>query len=121
MGKCFLHGNGGKMVKRASGTFTTSTTGTATVNVGFQPDVVYIRGGSVTADGETYSYSQAIVFPEDNRTNPNTVMWETDGLTEVIWERTSTGFYVTVSTYDPDWNATLATRKSFTYVAIKYT
>lgn len=111
----------GVTVKRMTGTFTTNTSGTATVNVGFQPDVVYIKGESVTASGETYSYSQAIVFSEDNRTGLNTVMWKSDGFTDVRWERTYTGFYVTVYTYDYALNEAPATRKSFTYVAIKYT
>lgn len=111
----------GVTVQRKTGTFTTNTSGTATVNVGFQPDVVYIQGSSVTDSGETHSYSQAIVFSEENRTNPDTVMWHSDGLTDMIWERTSTGFSVYVYNWDWDWNDTAANRESFTYVAIKYT
>jgi hypothetical protein len=41
MGKCFLHGNGGAVIERMTGTIDTST-GTFSVNTGFKPDLVVI-------------------------------------------------------------------------------
>jgi len=108
----------GVTVQKNSGSFTTGTNGSATVNCGFRPDMVYIKGD--TDDG--YNNSQAMAFDAESRTgNLNTAMWASDGAVDIVWTRSSTGFSVTVTLYDWDWNGTAASRKTYNYVAVKYT
>lgn len=111
----------GVTVKRKAGTYTTNSSGKATVNCGWQPDVVYVKGVQDTDSDGTVSNSAAIVFSEENRTGPLTVMWTTGGLHEFLWSKTSTGFSVEVMVMDYDFNDTLLKNATFNYVAIKYT
>lgn len=103
------------------GTFTTDSNGVATVNCGFQPDVVYVKGVQDTDGDGTVSNSAAIVFSEENRKGPLTVMWAVSGLHEFLWTKTSTGFSVDIMAMDYDFNETLLKNATFNYVAIKYT
>lgn len=113
----------GVEVRKASGTFTTNTSGVATVNCGFQPDMVYVQGDTEDEQtGELYDYSMAMAFNEDTRSNvKNTTMQASDGMITGDWTRNSTGFSVTVLAFDWDYSATPASQKSFSYVAVKYT
>ena len=103
------------------GTFTTDSSGTATVNCGWQPDVVYIQGNQGGDSSFTVSNSVAIVFAEENRENPLTVMWTDGGLLEEVWEKSSTGFTVYMRALDYSLKEYLVPNKTFSFVAIKYT
>ena len=102
------------------GTFTTNSSGTATVNCGFQPDVVYFRGDTVHADGMQIDYSTAIVFTEETRTNPAAYLNYEDATHAVLASKTSTGFSVDTVQFGYDWSVTVKST-TYNYVAIKYT
>ena len=113
---------GGVSVQRKSGTFTTNSSGSATVTCGWQPDIVYIRGGTDSDDNGTYNYSMAMHFAEETRTNSlDTIMFSPDGVVDIVWTRSSTGFTAKCGKYDWSWNAAAAANETFTYVAVKYT
>lgn len=111
----------GVTVQRKAGTFKTNSSGVATVNCGWQPDVVYVKGIQDTGDDGTVSNSAAWFAAEENRTNPLTVMWTTGGLHEMLWSKSSTGFTVEMMKMDYDFQDSLLTNTTFNYVAIKYT
>lgn len=112
----------GVVVQRKSGTFTTDSSGKATVNCGFQPDIVYIQGETSTESGETYGYSMAMNFAEETRNGKkDTIMWNSTGITDMIWTLSQTGFSVEVGIYDWALDAVAANRKTYSYVATKYT
>ena len=112
----------GVTVQRKSGTFTTDSNGAATVNCGWQPDVVYIKGSQSydENDGHNNSFSTAIVFAEETRSYPVTAMGKADGVYDMLWEKSNTGFRVMMYKFSFDWNATRP-KETFNYVAIKYT
>ena len=102
------------------GSFTTNSSGTATVNCGFQPDVVYISGDTIYTDGMYIDYSTAIVFTEETRTNPAAYL-NYEGVTHaVLVSKTSTGFSVDAIQFGYDWSVTVKST-TYNYVAIKYT
>ena len=112
----------GVNVQRKAGSFTTNSSGTATVNVGFQPDIVYIQGETDEDGGITVDYSMAMVFAEDGRSNTkNTAMWRADGMADVNWTRTASQFTVKIVLLDWDWAESVASNVTYSYVAIKYT
>lgn len=105
------------------GTFTVDSNGAATVNCGFQPDVVYVRGDTLNADGQVISYSAAIVFTEEtegNRTNLGTYFTYEDEVHCLIWSKTNTGFSVDAVVFNWDWSVKLK-KTTYSYAAIKYT
>lgn len=102
------------------GSFTTNSSGKATVNCGFQPDVVYFRGDTVHSDGMQIDYSTAIVFAVETRTNPAAYL-SYEGCTHaLIASKTSTGFSVDAVQFGYDWSVTVKST-TYNYVAIKYT
>lgn len=112
----------GVNVQRKSGSFTTNNSGDATVNCGFQPDMVYIKGETVTEDGVTNVYSMCMVFSEESRSgSKDTIMWASDGIVDFVWTRTPTGFTVGCGKFSWEFVVSVLSRKSFNYVAIKYT
>lgn len=111
----------GAAVQRKADSFTTDGSGGATVNCGFKPDVVYIKGDRTTEDGVTAENSQAIVFSEDTRSNLCTAMYNNEGVVEAFWTRSDSGFSANMTEYNWDWEASAASGMTFNYVAIKYT
>lgn len=106
-------------VQRNSGSFSTSR-GQATVNCGFKPDVVFVKGTSFSEDNILYNPSQSIVFSEDDRNIPLTTMHTSSGTLDLFWEQKSNGFSVNIYAYDLDWKE-VSPPSSLNYVAIKYT
>lgn len=104
------------------GTFTTDSNGSATVNCGFQPDVVYLQGRQQYDDyhGQTNSASAAVAFAVENRENPLSAMPADDGVYQMLWTKTNNGFAIEILKFGFDWNATVP-RETFSFVAIKYT
>ena len=119
----------GVTVQRKTGTFTTNTSGTATVNVGFQPDLVFVTLNETTY-GNSVGYNQSVtlLFDESPDTGYcNSLMWSNDSSGEAsyfcdIWgEQTSNGFkfwfnWIHITAWE-----TYAEAYTFHYVAIKYT
>jgi len=109
-------------VKTKSGTFTTGTNGKATVDCGFQPDCVYIKGDTENEDDGTFDYSMAMCFDADSRSNQkDTLMWAADGMVDAVWTRSSTGFAVSMYLLAWDYTETAASGKTYSYIAVKYT
>lgn len=113
-------GTGSGSVQRKTGSFTTDkSTGKATVNCGFQPDLIYVY--LITYDGLEEGLS--LPFGEQKEpTKPYCALgYWTNGIYEVTASRTSSGF--TVEVYDLGWGSAhnLVKNKSFSYTAVKYT
>jgi len=114
----------GTTVQRKSGSFTTNSNGAATVNCGFQPDLVVITGLSFTANDTTFETQLAFVLSE--RTTSNTPLAVTShdvyACLEARVSRTSNGFSISHMTgYEESWEQTTMANQTFNYVAIKYT
>lgn len=121
MGKCFLHGTGGIVVERKKGT-ATPVNGTATVSVGFKPDLVVIEAGSFSYGTNIWHGAIGIPFGEITGTLACFVADPTNG-GFYAFECTamSSGFKISVYNMETN-NQTPATNApAFQYTAIKYT
>lgn len=111
----------GVIVQRASGSFTTNTSGKATINCGFKPDLVAIDFGNANncvavqafAIGE-YDYSgydgyEVSIWDDSEDINLTTVV------------PTATGFTVEMRQYDMSGSKTILKNKTYNYTAVKYT
>lgn len=110
---------GGSAVQRKTGTFDTNSSGKATVNCGFQPDLVTVY---LTTYGQI---EEGLSIPFSEQTKPEMAYcalgYAASCIYEVTATKTSTGF--TVEVYDLGWGSAhnLATnRKGFQYTAVKY-
>lgn len=121
----FNMAGGGVEVKRATGTARTNSSGVATINCGFKPDVVLVRMGTYTEDSYNYDGNLAFVFQE--KTSGSNYY-----LTNMTWVSTSTfvsstatvsdtGCSINVYQYDTSWNGSVYSNKNLSWVAIKYT
>ena len=118
-------GSGGVTVQRDSGnTFTVDSSGSATVNCGFQPDMVAIDLG------EANSAKAVVVAPfyeisADNVSEAGsyeTTVWTDDNiLILTTLSQTSTGFSVYMRAYDFSQDKDSLPTKTYNYVAVKYT
>lgn len=109
-------------VQKKSGTFTTNNSGEVTVVCGFKPDLVLIKG-DLYADGEENRvFNGAAAFAEETRAGTqNICMWATDCLLYDIYiVQNNTGFAIEANLVDYDMETTTLTKKTFDYVAVKY-
>lgn len=124
MGKGFKHGGGGGgvEVQTKSGSFTTNSSGAASVNLGFKPDVVFITQNQ-SKDG--YRYDAAMDFTAANIDTAALALWTTDDpyhVWSVNLSRTSNGFSILgIYGFKADWGGAYASGKTFQYKAVKYT
>ena len=113
----------GITVQRKSGTFTTNTSGTATVSCGFKPDMVAIDGGIYS----NTSYFNGATFTEANANKISiTIPPSTDDsasyrVTSCEITQSSSGFSVYVSNVNAEWERSNCRNRQLSYVAIKYT
>lgn len=112
----------GATVQKTTGTFNTGNDGTASVNCGFKPDIVYIYNGNYSNDGHTIAL--VYEFNVTGKTKLNSMMWENgsqDAMPiEIGITQTSNGFNVIAGKWGENWNSTYY-RGSFSYIAAKYT
>ena len=105
---------GGSSVQSTTGTFTTNSSGVATVNCGFKPDIITIvkDDQSATANFNSINsdYSWLCI--------PNAVDFIVYSIEAT---RNNTGCSLEVSTLSFDYAITAKPNTSFTYYAIKYT
>lgn len=115
----------GVTVQRAIGTFTTDSNGDATVNCGFQPDVVTIPVGLQAVDGVYYELMASIDFSSatTDEEKKELCSWATDdtGLLVFVIKRKQIGFEISCATYDWSWKNSAIKNRSFDFVAIKFT
>ena len=114
----------GVTIHRETGTFTTDSKGNATVNCGFQPDLVYFQFG---ADKDGYIFSAAIAFAEESRSGTNDICSWGDALGDNIafidinvWQ-SEQGFRVEINWVTVDWSYIDAANTQISYTAVKYT
>lgn len=113
----------GVTVKRSSGTFTTNDSGVVTVNCGFQPDLVVIKGELYDDDIGIRVFNGAAAFAEETRASVHNIsMWATDCLVYDLYVvQNDTGFdVVQANCMDFDTATTTLANKTFDYVAVKY-
>ena len=124
MGKGFKHGGGGTFgvtVLKKTGTLTTNNMGTASVNIGFTPDVVAFYGGS---DPNGTSYYPGAMFTEAGKTKLGVVISPPSGsyiFTTLEVTRTSNGFSVSAQKISTTGSNSSDTGRWLSYTALKYT
>lgn len=124
MGKGFKHGGGGTFgvtVVKKTGTLTTSYTGSASVDVGFMPDVVAFDGGSDPNGTPTYP---GAMFTEAGKTKLSVVISPPSGsyiFTTLEATRTSNGFSVNAIKLSTTSSPSADTGRRLSYTALKYT
>lgn len=115
----------GITVQRKTGQFTTGSSGTAKVNCGFKPDLIIIVGDGENYEGKYYEYN--LVFAVNERQHSNYSLCASASsaqycmLDAQLTETSSNGFSIYIGNFDNNWNYNSITRKSFNYIAIKYT
>lgn len=112
----------GVTVQRASGTFTTDSRGSATVNCGFQPDFVILTKNET--DDEGFFYVAAIPFLDYSDKAMGIPMWSSNTtyyLYDISPTRSATGFTVKAARYNGNWTESNLANSSFSYIAYKIT
>lgn len=115
----------GATVRRKEGTFATGPDGTASVNCGFQPDVVLFTGLFLTTNGYSYECHPAIVFSEQKQSSY--YLFTTGQSNNFPYGinftamATDNGFGVQVLKNSSNGTPSPALNTEFQYVAIKYT
>lgn len=109
----------GSAVQRKTGSFTTDkSTGKATIDCGFQPDLIYIY--LTTYNG----IEEGLSIPFGEQTNKSrqycALGYWANGIYEITASKTSTGFSVTI--YNLGYGAAynLVLNKTISYTAVKY-
>lgn len=116
-------GASGTEIKEFSGSFRTNSSGAATINCGFKPDIIYIHKNE---KDDQYLYSAAIAFAEENRSGtPNTALFSTSStyyLYDIHGTASTNGatIYVYGLKYS-DYSEVVISNTTFYYTAIKYT
>lgn len=115
----------GVTVQETTGTFTTNTSGTATVTCGFQPDLVVVTKNETNIEsGTTYTYVAAFPFKDFTSKKITVPMWTTSSsgyIYDFYPTQTTTGFSVTVKMWDESWESSTVKNTSFNYTAYKFT
>lgn len=110
----------GVTVQKRTGTFTTNSSGQATINCGFTPDLVVVYG-STHNNGEwnfTFAFSEKATSYEDLVCQ----IQNTTGTLIGIASKATNGFSLQVNGFGWDWSGTTAgNNKQFSYTTVKYT
>lgn len=110
----------GVTVQQRTGTFTTNSSGQATINCGFTPDLVVVYGGAYN-NGEwnfTFTFSEKATSYEDLVCQ----IQNTTGTLIAIASKATNGFSFQVNGFGWDWSVTTAgNNKQFSYTTVKYT
>lgn len=119
-------GGGGADVQIKTGSITTSTSGTATVNCGFRPDLLVFHIANFSADGE--SYESVIALPiaaskSSSGKNLDNCAVENSSFASFIecWPESITNTGVSVCFYRYSSSPGYVSRKTYSWTAIKYT
>lgn len=108
-------------VQRATGSFTTNSSGSATVNCGFQPDVVVVTKGE-TYDGS--NFAAAIPFSDYVGKTLGISLFSISSdvlLYSFTSTQTATGFSVKVEKMNYSMSSSNASNTQFSYIAYKFT
>ena len=115
----------GVTVQRTTGSFTTNTSGSASVSCGFKPDLVVFY--THTSYNRNVPMWASFPFEESGETKlaiahaPTTKNYNSYVYAETECTQTSTGFSVYIRNLSQSLSFSNASRASFDYIAIKYT
>lgn len=112
----------GVTVQRKSGSFTTSSSGTASVTCNFKPDLVMFKVG--TSHYDSVQNDPAFAFTESNETAlsiTSTSKSSSYYYMQTTCTQTSTGFSVEMKYISTSFDVVNVNRASFDYIAVKYT
>ena len=117
---------GGADVQIATGSITTSNSGTATVNCGFRPDLVVFFVANFTSDGETYESVISLPIAASKKSNGaylDNCAVENSSFASFIqcWIDSITNTGVSVGFYRYSSSPGYVTKKTYNWTAIKYT
>lgn len=115
----------GVNVQKQSGTVTTNSSGGATINCGFKPDMVLVRIATYTESPYNYDSNLAFVFKEKTTGSSYylaNMAWK-DSTTLITGTATvsDTGCTLNLYEYDTSWNGNYFPNETLSWVAIKYT
>lgn len=111
----------GVTVQRKSGTFTTNSSGAATVNCGFKPDAVFFVGTSPMNNSD--KFHAAVAFTEDgvNSTGTLFVPPSTSYLfTSLVTTQSTSGFTIQATRINASIQASNDSNRTVNYIAVKY-
>ena len=111
----------GTTVQKNTGSLTTDSSGGATVNVGFKPDIVGFYSGNTNYD---WTICSGAMFTEAGKDQLSIMQVTGDSNAAYSqWDiaRTSTGFYLSAYKIFADWSGEAEGGRSIQYYAIKYT
>lgn len=116
----------GVTIQRKTGTFTTNSSGTATVTCGFKPDFVAIDGGDIPSGAYAgFSLFNGAAFEAGNKTQCILSAMPTDTSTQMQTNirivQSSNGFSIAAKDFVPPSTENNCVNRLFNYVAIKYT
>lgn len=112
----------GVTVQRESGSFTTNSSGSATVSCGFQPDLVTFDAGS-NSQSSAESYP-GFPFQESGESSieiSHPAASSSYILSTTVCTRTSNGFTIKMTRLTSSFSQSNDTNRTCNYVAIKYT
>lgn len=112
----------GVTVQKKTGSFTTNSSGSATVSCGFQPDVVVITKNEKNTNGARYV--AAIPFSDYVGESIGIPLISSSSSVFIYSfspTRSATGFSVTVVKTNYSFSTTNATNTNFSYIAYKFT
>lgn len=114
-----IKATGGASVQRKNGSFTTDANGAAAVNCGFKPDLIVVY--LMTYDDIEEGFS--IPFGEQSYpSKPYCALgYHANGVYMVIANRGNAGFSVSMTDLGWNFGTTKVDKKTFNYIAVKYT
>lgn len=115
----------GVTIQKSSGTFRTSSEGSAHVVCGFKPDLVYIHRNEKDAN-LGYLFSVAMAFGEEKRTGSvgsasSLALWTNSAVYDVYIDQDSVSFFVVIHQWIDDSDQRPVAHSTFSYTAVKYT
>lgn len=115
----------GVSVQTRTGSFTTSSSGKASVNCGFQPDLVaiyWMTSAGSGYEGEYWTCAPFALSKEGNEYAFNSLAWRSTAALMDVWiKRSATGFSAEIGAYSTSWSWSAYARKNIGYIAVKYT
>lgn len=111
--------NTGVEVQVQTGSYSTNSSGSATVSCGFKPDAVFLYA----TGGQYYSYG-GVAFTAFNKTSGNSLIVGSStsyAYANHTITQTSSGFSVSAKRYSASFKESNDSNRSIQYVAIKYT
>lgn len=115
---------GKTQVQQYAGTFTTDSSGKATIDCGFSPDIVTLQFGELVTSLSSAEISASVNFAASLSSfeTKNTCSWPPDnnGVFDIEFTKSDAGFNVRISRYDSNWNISRLANSTINFVAVKY-